>query len=141
MRALRWLFFLPLSAFSAVLLGLLLKHSFPDAYFSRSSLWISAGGLAPLFITRLLPIIFFVVLGAALAPQRGRVQITMLGVVGGVFGWPWGPQYSASADGFIFYVTEGLASITGTAIGMIFAFGYFRKQPKAEQKTSYLNGA
>ena len=132
MRALRWLFFIPLSAAAAVLLGMLLKHIFPGAYFSRSSLLVAAGGLAPLFITRLLPIACFVVLGAAIAPKRGRAQIALLGVLGGVFGWPLGPQYSVSPDGFVFYVTEGLAAFAGAASGMLLAFKFLKGRGSPE---------
>jgi hypothetical protein len=112
---------------------MLLKHIFPGAYFSRSSLWVAAGGLAPLFITRLLPIACFVVLGAAIAPKRGRVQIALLGMLGGIFGWPLGPQYSVSSDGVIFYVTEGSAAIVGAAAGMLLAFRFFKRAGSAGQ--------
>ena len=144
MRAIRWLLFLPLSALIALLLGMLLKHIFPGAYFARSNLWVAAGGLAPLFIGRLLPIAFFVVVGTAIAPKRGRVQITLLGVLGGVYGWPLGPQYSMSPDGLVFYATEGIAAIVGAACGMLLAFrflgraerdNHMRPQPTQSEPT------
>jgi hypothetical protein len=122
MKIFRWLLCVPLSAIVAIAIGFWWSDLFRHAFFSYHSLLFSIRGLSPLFFGRLLPVGIFVILGALIAPARGRKRIAVLGLLGGVFGWPFGPRYEISLSGPTYYAVEVAGAICGAAVGMTIAF-------------------
>jgi hypothetical protein len=138
MRILRWISFIPIAAMAAIFLGILWANYFHEASFYKQNFLASIVGLAPRFLGRFLPIICFVLTGAAIAPRRAYFQIGLLGTLGAVFGWPFGPRYFVSEYSVTFYATEALGALFGAAIGMLVAISLWRAKPNtsAKPKTS-----
>lgn len=126
MPLLRRLLFLPLSAVVATVVGL--AWPFTSWTYSRHSLFRSIVGLAPLFFGHLVPIVLFVTLGTLLAPRPGRTTVAILGFLGGLFGWPFGPSYELWGGDMVFYLTAGTGSLAGAALGMLIAFHLARRK-------------
>ena len=125
MRTFRWIMFLPVAAVSAVAFGYLWTRVSPKAYIasiSKVNFPVFIGGVAPLLLSRLFPVVIFILVGAAIAPKQGRVQIALLGFLGGIFGFPLEPKNYTFPGGYKFYLTEGLGVLLGVMIGMLIAF-------------------
>ena len=82
---------------------------------------ISPHGLLPQIIERLIPVALFVVIGTMLAPSHGRKVVACLGVLGGVYGMPFHPDYS-SPGSVVFYSASFIGALLGSALGMFLAF-------------------
>ncbi len=119
---LRRLLFIPISALVSVAFGFLWFSIFSSASFDQESALRSALGLAPLFLGRFFAVAIFITLGTMIAPKPGTSTVAILGVLGGVYGWPFGPQYYVGVGGSTFYLTEGLGAILGSAAGMLISF-------------------
>ena len=128
MRILRWILFVPIAAVVAVSFGFIWTSLFPKTYFSGQNVFVSLVGLTPLYLGRLLPIVVFILLGWFIVPTRGRVQIVLLGVLGGIFGWPFGPQYSMGQAGLSLYLLNAFGTLSGVLVGMFTAFQLNRKK-------------
>ena len=128
MNIIRRLLFIPVSAIIAVVIGFAWAGVFTSASYSEHSLWYSIIGLAPSFIGRLLPVAIFVVLGVVIAPRPLFLTIITLGLLGGVFGWPFGPKYELSPFSPTFYLVEGIGAIFGAGIGMLIGFVIARRK-------------
>jgi len=55
-----------------------------------------------------------------------------LGILGGMFGWPFGPEYSLEY-GHIFYTAGAAGTLAGCALGLLLAFQIQAKRRKREQ--------
>jgi len=128
MRILRWILFIPIAAVVAVSFGFIWANFSPKTYFSGQNIFLSLVGLTPLYLGRLLPIVVFILLGWFIVPTRGRVQIILLGVLGGIFGWPFGPQYSMGQAGVSLYLLNAFGTLSGVLVGMLTAFWLNRKK-------------
>lgn len=137
MKMLRWILFVPISACASVCLGVFVRILFPKTYFYSENLLAGFVGLAPLFMSRFIAIVAFILFAAAMAPRRGHGMIAFLGLLGGVAGWPISLSYGESAGGHMFYFTEGIAVIAGAAAGMLLAFAVFNR---SKLKTLDLDG-
>jgi hypothetical protein len=135
MKVIRRLLFIPVSAILAVIIGFAWAGIFSSASYSEHSLWYSIVGLAPSFIGRLLPVTIFVVLGAWIAPRPGFFTIIILGLLGGVFGWPFGSTYEISTSGPTFYLVEGFGAIFGAGVGMLIGFTLSRRKNEPNQSS------
>lgn len=127
MRTMRWIAFVPIAAIVAIAFGVIWGQLFSTAYISKKNLFVYIAGVAPLFLGRLLPVLIFVLLGAVIAPKRGRVQIALLGVLGGVYAWPFGPEYYVSPGADTIYLIEALGDLFGVAVSMLIAFVWWSK--------------
>ena len=130
MKMLRWLSFIPVATIAAIACGFSISGLFPSRSFDQHRLLlslVSPWGLAPQIAERLIPVALCVVLGSMLAPSHGRKVVVLLGLLGGVFGWPFGPQYSL-AHGHIFYAASAGGALLGCAIGMLLAFKWQRRR-------------
>jgi hypothetical protein len=110
---------------------------FPDRSYSEDHLLLSVvspRGLAPYIVEHLIPVTLFVLIGTILAPSRGRKVVVLLGVLGGVFGWPFGPQYFL-AGGSVFYAAAASGTLLGCAIGLPLSFQWQTKRRKAGEPT------
>jgi membrane associated rhomboid family serine protease len=76
-------------------------------------------------------VLLFILVGAMIAPSTRRKVVVTLGILGGVFGWPFGPQYSL-AYGHIFYAAGAAGTLIGCALGLLLAFQWQTKRRKAE---------
>jgi hypothetical protein len=133
MKAIRRLLFIPVAAILAAIIGFAWAGIFSWAYYSEHSLTYSVIGLGPSFLGRLLPVATFVVLGAWIAPRPRFPTIITLGLLGGVFGWPFGPQYEISTSGPTFYLVEGVGAIFGAGVGMLIGFAISRRKNEPNQ--------
>ncbi len=134
MKTLRWITFIPIAATLAVTCsfvigGLLSFRSFSQEHFFLSV--VSPRGLAPQIIERLIPVALFVIVGALLAPSLERKVVAALGLLGGLCGWPFGPQYSL-AQGHVFYAAGSAGTLAGCALGMFVAFSWQAKRRDKE---------
>ena len=132
MKSIRWILFVPIAALGALLCGYLWSAYFPKAYFAASNIQISILGLAPLFLGKLAPVALFVLIGTAVVPKRTVTVICLLGILGGIFGVPFGPQYSESVGGATFYATEVIGAASGSAVGMLLALNWRTRKPAAQ---------
>ena len=124
MKLLRWFLFIPVAAISAVACGFGVGALFDYRSYDKDHLLlslISPRGLAPEIVERLVPVALFVFIGAVIAPSHGRKVVALLGVLGGMFGWPFGPRYSL-AYGHVFYAASAGGTLLGCAIGLLGAF-------------------
>ena len=124
MKLLRWFLFIPVAAMAAVACGFGIGGIFHYRSYDKNHILlslISSRGLAPQIIERLVPVALFVVIGAVIAPSHGRKVVVLLGVLGGMFGWPFGSEYSL-AYGHVFYVASACGTLLGCAIGLLVAF-------------------
>ena len=133
MKLLRWLLFIPVSAIVAIAVGFLWMEMFTEASYSEHHILRSIVGLAPSFLGRALPVTIFVVLGTLIAPGPGLVTVSSLGIIGGVYGWPWGPIYEEFVFMHTIYLVEVGGAITGAAIGMSVGFTIARRKKKPNQ--------
>ena len=140
MKMLRRLLCIPGAAVVAVTVGFMWASVFRSAYFSEDSVLRSLEGLAPLFLGRCIPVMVFVTLAAAVAPAPRLTSIAVFGVLGGVFGWPFGPRYVLTQLGPTFYLAEGLGAIAGAGVGMIIALAISRKRKATKSSTESLSG-
>jgi hypothetical protein len=132
MKTLRWLIFIPVAAALAVACSFGIASLMPSRSYSEEHLFlslISPRGLAPYVLERFIPVALFILIGAMLAPSHGRKVVVVLGVLGGVFGWPFGPQYSLEG-GSMFYATASLGTLLGCAVGLLLAFQWQAKRRK-----------
>lgn len=113
----------------ALVIGFTWAEVFSHASYAKHHLHLSVIGLAPSFFGRLVPIAIFVVLGALIAPSPKWRTIATLGLLGGVFGWPFGPVYEISTYGPTFYLVEVAGAIAGSGLGMLIAFALARRTP------------
>ena len=126
----RRLLFVPVSAIVGVVAGFTWAAVFSRASYSEHNLFYSIVGLAPSFLGRLLAVAIFVVLGTIIAPRPRRPTVIVLGFLGGIFGWPFGPTYEVSTSGPTFYLIEGVGAICGAGIGMLIGFSIARRKKK-----------
>jgi len=133
MNTIRRLLFIPVAAILAAIIGIMWAGIFSRASYSEHSLFYSVIGLAPSFLGRLLPVAAFIVLGALIAPRPRFLTIIILGLLGGVFGWPFGPKYEISTSGPIFYLVEGVGTIFGAGAGMLIGFVILRRKNEPNQ--------
>lgn len=134
MKTLRWLLFIPVAAILAIACSFGIASLMPFRSYSQEHLFlslISPRGLAPYILERFIPVALFVVIGAMLAPTQGRKVIVTLGLLGGVFGWPFGPQYSLEG-GSVFYAAASFGTLVGCAVGLLLAFQWQTKRRKEE---------
>lgn len=134
MKTLRWLIFVPAATMLAVACSFGITSLMPSRTYSEEHLLlslVSPRGLAPFFLERFVPVVLFVVIGAMLAPTQGRKVVVVLGVLGGVFGWPFGPQYSL-AGGSVFYAAASFGTLLGCAVGLLIAFQWQTKRRKEQ---------
>lgn len=134
MKPLRWLLFIPVAAISAVACSFGIASLMPSRSYSEEHLilsLVSPRGLAPYILERFVPVALFVVIGAMLAPTHGRKVVVALGVLGGVFGWPFGSQYSLEG-GSVFYAAASVGTLLGCAVGLLLAFRWQTKRRKEE---------
>lgn len=134
MKTLRWLLFIPVAATLAVACSFGIASLMPSRSYSEEHLFlslISPRGLAPYILERFVPVALFVLIGAMLAPARRRKVVVGLGVLGGVFGWPFGPQYSLEGSS-MFYAAASLGTLLGCATGLLLAFQWQTKRKKEE---------
>lgn len=134
MKTLRWLIFIPVAAALAVASSFGIASLMPSRSYSEEHLFlsfVSPRGLAPYVLERFVPVTLFVFIGAMLAPSHGRKVVVLLGVLGGVFGWPFGPQYSLE-EGSVFYAAASLGTLLGCAVGVLLAFQWQAKRRKEE---------
>ena len=134
MKTLRWLIFIPLAAALAVACSFGIASLMPTRTYSEEHpilSFVSPRGLAPYVLERFVPIALFVFVGVMLAPSHGRKVVVVLGVLGGVFGWPFGPQYSL-AGGSVFYAASAIGTLLGCAFGLLLAFQWQTKRRKKE---------
>jgi hypothetical protein len=145
MKTLRWLIFIPVAAALAVACSFGIASLMPSRSYSEEHLFlsfVSPRGLAPYVLERFVSVALFVVIGTMLAPSRGRRVVAVLGVLGGVFGWPFGPVYSL-AGGSVFYAAAASGTLLGCAAGLLLAFQWQTKRRKGEpiQSTTDNSGA
>lgn len=133
MNILRRLLFIPFSAVAAVTIGFRFSAVFSEGYYSKHHIFYSIVGLAPSFFGRCLPVAAFVVLGTVIAPRPGKMTVSCLGLLGGVFGWPFGPIYEEFLVMPTFYLVEGVGAITGAALGMLIGFAVARRKKRPNQ--------
>jgi hypothetical protein len=122
MKRVRWILFIPVAAVCAYAAGELWAQIFSRAYISHSGILSFVSGVYPLFFGRLIPVFVFIFLGTILVPKRGYVQIILLSLLGGVFGWPFGQEYYLGPGMDTFYIVESLGVLCGVAIGIVSAF-------------------
>jgi hypothetical protein len=133
MMIVRRLLFLPVSAIVAITVGFTWASVFSHATYSAHHVLYSIVGLAPLFFGRVFPVAVFVILGTVIAPRPGKVTIALLGILGGIFGWPFGPVYEISMAGPVFYLTEGIGAVIGAGVGMVIGFTVARRKERPNQ--------
>jgi len=124
MKLLRWFLLIPVAAMAAVACGFGVGALFDYRSYDKEHIFlslISPRGLAPQIIERLIPVALFVIIGTVIAPSRGKRVVVLLGVLGGIFGWPFGPGYSL-AYGHVFYAASAGGTLLGCAIGLLTAF-------------------
>jgi hypothetical protein len=145
MKTLRWLIFIPVATSLAVACGFVISRLLPSRSYSEEHLFlslISPRGLAPYVLERVVPVALFVLVGTMLAPSRGRIVVSVLGVLGGVFGWPFGPEYSLAGSS-AFYAAASSGTLFGCAAGLLLAFQWQNRRRKSEpiQITTDSSGA
>ena len=129
-----------MSAIAAVALGFAWSSVFSHASYSGQDVRYGIVSLAPLFFGRLLPVAAFVILGTVIAPVPGKPTVIVLGCLGGIFGWPFGPIYEVSRAGPIFYVTEGAGALLGAGAGMLVGFAISRRKKRPNQSPDPTSG-
>jgi hypothetical protein len=143
MNLLRWLLFIPVATVLAVACGFGIGGLLPLRSFNQNHIVlsiVSPSGLAPEILERLLPVTLFILLGAMIAPSMGRKVTIMLGILGGIFGWPFGPRYSLEY-GHIFYAASAAGTLIGCALGMLLAFQWqAARRAKQAQPGARANG-
>jgi hypothetical protein len=126
MTLLRRIACIPVAAAVTFLCGILWSSAFTTAYYSEHSLLHSVVGLAPSFFGRFLPVALFIVISTVVAPRPGKYSVAAFGLLGGIYGWPFGPEYVVATSGPTFYLVEGSGSIAGAAFGLLLAFAHVR---------------
>jgi hypothetical protein len=124
MKALRWATFIPLAAILAIACSFGIGSLLPFRSYSAEHLLlslVSPRGLAPFILERMVPVALFVVVGTMLAPTQGRKVVIVLGILGGIFGAPFGPQYELEG-GSAFFAAAAFGSTMGCGIGLLLAF-------------------
>jgi len=122
-KTLRWIGFIPFAAILSVGCGIGITLLLPARSYSSAHpilSIVSPWGLAPEILERLLPVALFVVIGTASAPTSGRKVVAVLGVLGGLFGWPFGAEYMLRGHA-VFYAAAASGTLVGCALGLLVA--------------------
>ena len=117
MKIVRWVLFVPLAALAALFFAVTWSDLMPNELIFE-------------FLKRMLGVTMFILLGLAIAPRRRLTQVAILGSLGGLYGWPFGPTYSMWLGGPSFYLAEGVGAIVGSAVGMLVGLRLFRNYPE-----------
>lgn len=136
MKIARWICFIPVAAIAAVAIAAVWGQIVPSVRFGTSS-FADMLGAAPALLGRALGVGTFIVTGAAIAPTRGKLQIIILAVIGGICGAPFGEKYELGPAGPVLFAVECTGTFLGVALGALVAFKLFRApEPGAQAEES-----